>query len=191
MTKVAQLIVMLMLVLAPSVVLAQSKPALHITGKPIEDIKADIRDARGQGAANAVASASAEDQIIAQANQLGQKFIDDLTQAYAYASYKGADGQLADAAAAPCYAALIPTASLIVNGPPSTVTVSPTTAPPSEPGIVTKVEKLRIIRIALQSTSLKNACAPLVQDVQTQVTNVLTFGAGIARVLTGFGLAIP
>lgn len=129
-----------------------------------------------------------EDAIIAKINELGTKLIADLQMARDYASAKGPDGQLADAAAAPCYEALIPVVTLVVNGPTPASGVSPTAAMATELGVVTKVEKLRIIRIALQSTSLRNACAPLVQDVQTQINSVLGMGAGIARVVTGLGL---
>lgn len=147
--------------------------------------KNDLNRPGGVASATATTGSGPEDQIIAKINELGAKLIDDLQQAEAYASATDAAGQMADAAAAPCYSALIPVVQLVVNGPKPKDGALP---PPAEPGIVTKVEKLRIIRIALQSTNLRNACAPLVQDVQTQVGSVLGMGAGIARIVTGLGL---
>lgn len=175
--------------------------ALHVTGNPVADVKADITDANG----NAVdIDAKPGDAIIATIATQGANLIADLQAAHDLAAFTDKNGQQADYAAAQCYAALIPIVQLVVNGPPSaqaaqqqssaaaqTAAAPTATTPQQATGVVTRIEKLRIIRIAINGTPLKNSCAALVQDVQTQVANVLTGAAGIARVLSGVGLVVP
>lgn len=112
--------------------------------------------------------------------KLGQKFLDDLTAAQAYASAKDSNGNVADPLACPCLAALIPLAQLIINGPP--VAQGQTAPSASQQGVVTELEKLRIINNAINSQSLKTACAPLVQD---EIQNIQNFAQGLLTLLQG------
>lgn len=143
-----------------------------LTGDPIKDLHAAIQ--RG-----------------------GAKLIVHLKMTYALAQAKGADGAPVDPTSAPCAKALVPIVDLVVNGPKAgTVDASDPMAltadeqviasNTSEPeGIPVKIEKARIIRLALQSPALNIACGALVQDEVKQAGNLI---GKITSLITGAGL---
>ena len=130
----------------------------------------------------------------------GAKLIMHLKHQYALASSPGADGTMVDPIAAPCAKALVPIVDLVVNGPKATTVVAPDpmaltaeeqalSANTSEPeGSIVQIEKLRILRIAVQSQSLTLACGPLVQDEVKQAKNLM---GGITSLITGAGVLAP
>lgn len=143
-----------------------------LTGDPIKDLHAAIK-------------------------QGGAKLIVHLKMTYALAQAKGADGAPVDPTSAPCAKALVPIVDLVVNGPKAgTVDASDPMAltadeevmasNTSEPeGIPVKIEKARIIRLALQSPALNIACGALVQDEVKQGANLI---GKITGLITGAGV---
>ena len=87
----------------------------------------------------------------------------------------------ADTTAIPCYQALIS-----LNG-----VINSYTPPDGKPHVISDLEQLRIVARTIQSTNFKDACAPLVQDIQSQanqlIASVLSIVGGAAKI----GLAIP
>lgn len=127
----------------------------------------------------------------------GAKLIMHLKQSYALATAKGTSGSPADNTLAMCTKALVPIVSLVVNGPPAgtldpadpmTLTAQETTmaADTGEPeGVIVKIEKLRILRLALTSPALNDACGALVQD---EVKNAQGLVGKLTSLFTGAGL---
>lgn len=159
-------------------------PLPHVTGNIGADIAADKSDLSKAAAASPLSSiATITDPEVSLYNliqKLGQKFLSDLKSAQAYANAKDASGNPADPLACPCLAALIPVAELVINGPP--VAQGATPPPATDAGIVTELAKVRIIRLAIQSQTLKTACAPLVQD---EIQNIQSFASGLLSLLQG------
>lgn len=131
----------------------------------------------------------------------GAKLIMHLKKQYALAISPGADGSgQIDPIAAPCAKALVPIVDLVVNGPKATAVAAPdpmalsadeqaAAANTSEPdGVLVQIEKLRILRIAVQGQALTLACGPLVQDEVKQAKNLM---GGITSLITGAGLLAP
>lgn len=128
----------------------------------------------------------------------GQKLIMHLKQSYALAEAKGTSGTAADNTSATCTKALVPIVSLVVNGPPTgtlaaddpmnlTDAEKTMAADASEPeGVIVKIEKLRILRLALNSPALNDACGALVQD---EVKNAQSLVGKITSLITGAGIA--
>ena len=87
----------------------------------------------------------------------------------------------ADTTAIPCYQALLSLNSVINSYTP----------PDGKPHVISDLEQLRIINRTVQSTNFKDACAPLVQDIQSQanqlIASVLSIVGGAAKI----GIAIP
>lgn len=182
------IIPLFVIALAPSA-LAQSRQ-LHATGRPVEDIRADVQDARGPR--QTVATSANIGDIL---NQLRSKFTkdlnDDLNSALALAQQVPAGCSAtpptatncspADTTAVPCYQAL-----LSLNG-----IVNSYTPPSDKPHLISDLEQLRIINRTIQSTNFKDACAPLVQDIQSQanqlISSVLAIVGGAAKI----GVVIP
>lgn len=152
----------------------ENEKSVKLTGDPVADLHSAIK--RG-----------------------GADLILHLKQAYALAqSPVDEKGNAVDPTSAPCYRALVPLVDLVVNGP------KPATIPDNDPmaftadeqilsqdkskleGVLPKVEKLRILRLALQSQNLNIACGALVQD---EVKNAQNLVGKIGSLITGAGLA--
>lgn len=130
----------------------------------------------------------------------GAKLIAHLKQQYALAVSLGADGAQVDPIAAPCAKALVPVVDLVINGPkaaalpagdPMAMTAEETAivGNTSEPdSVIVKIEKIRIMRRAIQGDALNTACGPLVQDEVKQAKNL---AGGIASLITGAGVLAP
>ena len=175
------ILVFAMLLAGPAI--AQIRP--HVTGNPIADVKADIADATGNKAAPSGG-------ILA---QLRAKFTADLTSdlnsALALAQQVPAGCSAtpptttvctqADTTAIPCYQALI-TLNGIVNS---------YTPPATGAHVISDLEQLRIVNRTIQSTNFKDACAPLVQDIQSQANQLIVSILGIVGGAAKIGIAIP
>ena len=87
----------------------------------------------------------------------------------------------ADTTAVPCYQAL-----LSLNG-----VINSYVPPTDKPHVISDLEQLRIINRTVQSSNFRDACAPLIQDINTQVTQlvgqVLAVVGGAAKI----GIALP
>jgi hypothetical protein len=164
------------------------KPRPHITGNPVEDIKADIADVTG----NKVAASGAGNVL----TQLRAKFTADLTAdltsalALAQAQPTGCTATpptqttgcgAADTTAVPCSQALIS-----LNG-----VINSYTPPTDKPHVISDLEQLRIVGRAIQSTAFKDACAPLVQDINSQATQLIASILSIVGGAAKIGIAIP
>lgn len=127
----------------------------------------------------------------------GAKLILHLKQSYALAAAKDKNGTPADNTAATCNKALVPIVNLVVNGPqpgsipaddPMALTSDEQTMasdPKEADGAIVVMEKTRILRLALQSPSLNDACGALVQD---EVKNAQNLVGKVTSLLTGAGL---
>ena len=87
----------------------------------------------------------------------------------------------ADTTAVPCYQALIS-----LNG-----VINSYTPPTDKPHVISDLEQLRIVARTVQSTNFKDACAPLVQDIQSQANQLIASVLGIVSGAAKIGLAIP
>jgi hypothetical protein len=131
----------------------------------------------------------------------GAKLILHLKQSYALASAPGTTGPTtADNTSAMCTKALVPIVNLVVNGPPSgavaagdpmaltpdEVTLAATPGEPDGPIVI--VEKIRILRLAIQSPALNDACGALVQD---EVKNAQSLVGKVTSLITGAGILAP
>lgn len=185
----------LVLLAAPSY--AQTKRP-HVTGNPIADIKADVADQKG----TTVTTASDAGNVL---NQLRAKFTVDVTAdlnsalALAQQTPAGCTATApvgtaptattaapatcvqADTTAIPCYQALIS-----LNG-----VINSYTPPPDKPHVISDLEQLRIVARTVQSTNFKDACAPLVQDIQAQANQLVASVLGIISGAAKIGIAIP
>jgi hypothetical protein len=131
----------------------------------------------------------------------GAKLILHLKQSYALASAPGASsGSTTDNTSAMCTKALVPIVDLVVNGPKSG------TIPASDPmaltadeqalasnaseldGPIVVIEKIRILRLAIQSPALNDACGALVQD---EVKNAQSLVGKVTSLITGAGILAP
>lgn len=196
--KVGALIILGLLLLAPDHAYAQAQsPKI---GGPLGHALDKIDEKRAQGVASGNDVKLTGDPVTDLHNAItkgGQKLILHLKESYALAMAKGPSGALADNTSAMCTKALVPIVSLVVNGPP-TGTLDPTdpmnltadeqkmAADTGEPeGPVVKIEKLRILRLALSSPALNDACGALVQD---EVKNAQNLVGKITSLITGAGL---
>lgn len=167
-----------------------------LTGDPIQDIK----NAVNPGAAGNEEPKLTGDPIAdlhSAVKKLGQKVIVHLKLTYALASAPKAGGGVVDQTSAQCAKALVPIMQLVVNGPaPGTVAADDPmalnadeqaiAAAPGEPeGVPVKIEKLRILRLALSGPELNLACGALVQD---EVKNGKDLAGKIISLITGAGL---
>ena len=131
----------------------------------------------------------------------GAKLILHLKQSYALAAAPASNGGgTVDNTSAMCTKALVPLVQLVVNGPAPGTIVAPDpmalstdeltlAANPSElDGPIVLIEKLRILRLALQSPALNDACGALVQD---EVKNVQSLTGKITSLVTGAGILAP
>lgn len=161
---------------------ALRKPA--ITGDLVKDLKTDFAQAGPSGA----------DPLAALEAKFNAKLRDDLTVALAMAQQKDAQGQMADSTAASCYQALLDLNGLINNleeNPSGAVKpADPTVAAPAA-GVVAHFEQLRILRNALQNQHFKDACAPLVQDIQASGTQLLSQILAVVGGAAKLGIVIP
>jgi len=127
----------------------------------------------------------------------GAKLILHLKQSYALASAPGANGGIVDNTSAMCTKAFVPIVDLVVNGPKAG-TISPPdpmaltadeqalAANTSEPdGPLVVIEKIRILRLAIQSPALNDACGALVQD---EVKNAQGLVGKLTSLVTGAGM---
>lgn len=149
-----------------------TQDGLKITGDPIKDLHEAIKTG-------------------------GAKLILHLKLTYALAQAKGPDGAPVDPTSAPCAKALVPIVDLVVNGPkagtiaaddPMALTTDEQTMASDTSaieGIPVKIEKARIIRLALQSPALNLACGALVQDEVKQGTGLI---GKVTALITGVGL---
>jgi len=160
------------------------KPA--VTGNIVNDIKTDLNNNP------ATTTASQSGNIL---NQLRAKFTkdvsDDLNSALTLAQQVPAGCATtpptvtactqADTTAIPCYQALI-----ALNG-----VINSYTPPADKPHVISDLEQLRIVARTVQSTNFKDACAPLVQDIQSQANQLVASVLGIVAGSAKIGLAIP
>lgn len=182
---------------AQGVTLPKLKP-LQATG----DVAADARANFGIGQQTTTSSGIklTGDPIVdlqAAITKGGQKLILNLKQSYALAIAKNAAGASADNTSATCTKALVPIFDLVVNGPkagtvaaddPMALTTDEQTmaSDATQPeGVVVKVQKIRILRLALQSPALNDACGALVQD---EVKNAQNLIGKITSLVTGVGM---
>lgn len=180
-----KLVLLVLLIAMPA--FGQTRP--HITGNPINDIKADIADQKTK-----VVAASGAGDVLA---QLRAKFTADLnadlTSALALAqavpagctatpqTVTGTACTAADTTAIPCYQSLLSLNSVVNSYTP----------PADKPHVISDLEQLRIVARTIQSSGFKDSCAPLVQDIQAQanqlIASVLAIVGGAAKI----GIAIP
>lgn len=163
-------------------------PPPAVTGNLAADIATDaanVSSATATTAAGVAAQPSLSSNVAAQLQQLQAKFnaqlLADLNSALALANAKDASGAVADTTAAPAYQAIINLVTLVNSFTPTPGQVSP----------VTELEQLRIIARTIQSQAFKDAVAPLVQDIQSQATNILASVLGIVSGAAKIGIAIP
>ena len=86
----------------------------------------------------------------------------------------------ADSTAIPCYQALIS-----LNG-----VINSYTPPTDKPHVISDLEQLRIVARTVQSTNFKDACAPLVQDVQSQANQLIASVLGIISGTAKIGIGL-
>lgn len=166
---------------------------------PTGDVKADVKKAFSpEPTEEAPITGDPVKDLHAAIQRGGAKLIVHLKQTYALATAKGQDGAPVDPTSAPCAKALVPIVDLVVNGPkPGTVPADDPMAmteaevaiasdPSALEGIPVKIEKARIIRLALQSPALNLACGALVQDEVKQAGNLI---GKITSLITGAGIA--
>lgn len=127
----------------------------------------------------------------------GQQLVIHLKQAYALSIATDAKGNMADETSSTCTKALVPLVELVAVGPkagtipdgdPMALTAdeqAKVTADAKDAPIVI-IEKIRILRLALQSPALNNACGALVQD---EVKNAQDLVGKLTSLVTGAGIA--
>jgi hypothetical protein len=164
-----------------------------VTGNLAADIATDASNVKVATTATATATAAASPTpftlptgtISEQLQQLQAKFnatlLADLNSALTLANTKDASGNVADATAAPAYQALINLVTLVNSFQPTPGQVAP----------VTELEQLRIIARTIQSQAFKDAVAPLLQDLQSQATSILSSILGIVGGAAKIGIALP
>lgn len=181
---------------AQGVTLPKIKPP-QITGDVAADTKANL--GIGQQTTSSGIKLTGDPIVDLQAaiTKGGQKLILNLKQSYALAIAKNAAGASADNTSATCTKALVPIFDLVVNGPkagtvaaddPMALTTDEQTmaSDATQPeGVVVKVQKIRILRLALQSPALNDACGALVQD---EVKNAQNLIGKITSLVTGVGM---
>ena len=89
--------------------------------------------------------------------------------------------QPADATAIPCYQALL-SLNAIINS---------YTPPDGKPHVISDLEQLRIVNRTIQSTNFRDACAPLIQDINTQVTQLVGQVLAVVGGAAKLGIGIP
>jgi hypothetical protein len=170
----------------------RNTPAL--TGNPIQDIKNATQPAGASSEIKLTGDPIAD--LHAAITKGGAKLILHLKQSYALAMAKGSSGS-ADNTSAMCTRALVPIVDLVVNGPKmgtldpadsmnltsDEVTAAADTSEPEGP--IVAIEKLRILRLAVTSPALNDACGALVQD---EVKNAQALVGKITSLITGVGL---
>ena len=188
-TRLAIIAAAMLVITSPSFAQAP-RPGLHVTGNPIADVKADVKDASG-GKVVTATSGNAGDIL----SQLRTKFTADLTtdlnSALTLAQQIPSGCSTtpptttacaqADTTAVPCYQALI-----ALNG-----VINSYTPPADKPHVISDLEQLRIVARTIQSTNFKDACAPLVQDIQAQANQLVASVLGIIGGAAKIGIAIP
>jgi hypothetical protein len=178
-------VILIALLAIPTIASAQlKKPAL--TG----NLQNDIDNLNGPKTVTAT-SQNATDIL----NQLRAKFTadvtSDLTSALTLAQQVPAGCSatpptatacvVADATAVPCYQALISLNGVINSYVP----------PADKPHVISDLEQLRIVARTIQSTNFKDACAPLVQDIQAQANQLVASVLGIVSGAAKIGLVLP
>jgi hypothetical protein len=172
----------------------------QITGDIVKDTAANLGIKPRPPAGGVALTGDPVTDLHAAIQKGGAALILHLKQQYALAVSPGSDGSPVDPIAAPCAKALLPIVELVLNGPKATTVPatdamamtaaeSTTAAAPGTPdGILVQIEKIRILRIAVQGQALTIACGPLVQDEVKQAQNLL---GGITSLITGSGLLAP
>lgn len=185
-----------LIALAPAVADAQARRP-QITGNVVEDTQVNLGIKKPS---EAVLTGDPIADLHSAIKKGGAKLILHLKHQYALAVSPGSDGSPIDPIAAPCAKALVPIVDLVVNGPKATTVAAPDMmalsteeqaleANTSEPdGMIVQIEKLRILRIAVQGQALTIACGPLVQDEVKQAKNLM---GGITSLITGAGVLAP
>jgi len=190
--------------LVPAAAQAQARglvPRPQITGDIVKDTAANLGAKPASQPGELTLTGDPVADLHAAIKKGGAKLILHLKKQYALAISPGGDGTTSvDPIAAPCAKALVPIVDLVVNGPKATAVTAPDpmaltadeqslAANTSEPdGALVAIEKLRILRISVQSQSLTIACGPLVQDEVKQAKNLM---GGITSLITGAGLLAP
>jgi hypothetical protein len=170
----AILILFLVLLTAPAMA-QQRKDLLGVPGGIVHPLT--------QG----TSAASTESDPLAQlAAKFNADLNSDLANALALASQKDAAGNVADQTAVPCYSALL-NLNALING--LAIAVTPTNI--TGPQVVSRLEKLRILKNALSNQNFKDACAPLVQDIQQTGTQFLGQVLSIVGGAAKLGIALP
>jgi hypothetical protein len=174
----------LLLALALLALPAFAQSRLHITGNPVADVQADLKDAK--------ATPGSPVNLLA---QLRAKFTADLTadltSALTLAQQVPAGCSappptvtacaVADSTAIPCYQALIS-----LNG-----VINSYTPPADKAHVISDLEQMRIVARTIQSTNFRDACAPLVQDVNSQANQLVAQIFGIIGGAAKIGIALP
>lgn len=117
---------------------------------------------------------------------MGTALLTDLQAASSYANAPAQGGGIADPIAAPAMAAIIPLVQMIINGPPAAAGATAPAGSATPPGVITVVEKVRIIRMAIESQAFKSAVAPLILD---EVQNIQNLASGLVQLLSGASIA--
>lgn len=158
-----------------------------VTGNLAADIATDAANVKAATSStpSTISTSGNAASITTQLQQLQAKFnaalLADLNSALTLANAKDANGNVADSTAAPAYQALINLVTLINSFQPTAGQVA----------VVTELEQLRIIARTIQSQAFKDAVAPLLQDLQSQATSILTGVLGIVGGAAKVGIAIP
>jgi hypothetical protein len=195
--------------LVPTLASAQTRPKFVPTGDLGGDIKRATAPAIDPNATTAPSGVSLGDsgckatgEPIADLHCViksgGAKLILHLKQSYALTSAPGASGTPVDNTSAMCTKALVPIFELVINGPkpgtvpdgdPMALTADEKTAaaaPNSPDGPIVVITKIRILRLALESPALNDACGALVQD---EVKNAQSLIGKVTSLVTGAGIA--
>jgi hypothetical protein len=146
-----------------------------------------VQDAKDLVAPSGTSSTGSPDLLAQLQSKLNAKVAADLQAALAMAQQKDASGAIADPTAAPCYQALLDLNTL-VNSIHATSTASGAAL---DVGVVAHFEQLRLVRNALQSQKFKDACAPLVQDIQTSAVNLVGQVLAVVGGAAKLGIVIP
>jgi len=164
---------------------AQNKPGIHApTGNVVQDARDLVTPV--PGSIGPIGSAS--DPLAALQARFNAKLKDDLTLALSLANQPDKNGGIADPTAAPCYQALLDLNALVNS---FTTPAEPTPANVVNPGVIAHFEQLRLVRNALQNQKFKDACAPLVQDIQVAGNQLIGQIFAIVGGAAKLGIAIP
>jgi len=173
-----RILIALLLLTTPAIAQVH-RPAL--TGDLAKDLQTNFANATGRTAGQP------NDPLVQLIDKFNADLNADLTNALALASQKDPNGNVADSTAIPCYQAIL-TLNSLINGLAVPITPANT---PANLDAITHFEKLRILKNALGNQNFKDACAPLIQDIQSTAGQLLASVLGIVGGAAKLGIAIP